>query len=39
MKWFNVNEVKDLNSLRSVYKKLLIKYHPDNNEEDTTAIM
>lgn len=37
MKWFDVNEIKDLNSLRSTYKKFLIKYHPDNNAEDTTA--
>ena len=39
MKWFDVNEIKDLNSLRSTYKKFLIKYHPDNNAEDTTADM
>ena len=39
MKWFDVNEIKDLNSLRSTYKKFLIKYNPDNNAEDTTADM
>lgn len=39
MKWFNTNEIRDLNDLRSAYKKLLIKYHPDNNTEDTTADM
>lgn len=39
MKWFNANEIKDLNSLRSAYKKLLVRYHPDNNIEDTTADM
>lgn len=39
MKWFNTNEIKDLNSLRSAYKKLLIRYHPDNNTKDTTAEM
>lgn len=37
MYWFKENEVKDLNKLRTAYKKLLIKYHPDNNlKHDTT---
>lgn len=39
MKWFHADEIKDLNSLRSAYKKLLVRYHPDNNAEDTTADM
>ena len=39
MKWFDVNEISNVNELRSIYKKLLIKYHPDNNSEDTTSIM
>lgn len=39
MKWFRETEIKNVNDLRSAYKKLLIKYHPDNNEEDTTLQM
>ena len=39
MKWFQENYLKDVNSLRSAYKKLLIKFHPDNNREDTTVQM
>ena len=39
MKWFQEEDLKDANSLRSAYKKLLIKYHPDNNKEDTTKQM
>lgn len=38
MKWFP--NVDNINDLRNSYKKLLIKYHPDNNpNSDTTAIM
>ena len=36
MQWFE-NNIKDINDLRAAYKKLLIKYHPDNNVEDTTS--
>lgn len=38
MKWFiNISTIDDL---RNQYKKLLIKFHPDNNpDNDTTAIM
>lgn len=37
MYWFKEDEAKDLNKLRTAYKKLLIKYHPDNNlDRDTT---
>lgn len=39
MKWFVEDDLKDVNTLRTAYKKLLIKYHPDNNEEDTTIQM
>ena len=40
MKWFKEEDLKDVNTLRSAYKKLLIKYHPDNNnKEDTTMQM
>lgn len=38
MKWFiNICSIEEL---RNHYKKLLIRYHPDNNQSaDTTAIM
>ena len=37
MKWFNEREILNINELRTVYKKLLIKFHPDNNlGTDTT---
>lgn len=39
MKWFNQEDLKDVNTLRAAYKRLLIKYHPDNNTQDTTGIM
>ena len=39
MKWFKEDDLKDVNTLRSAYKKLLIKFHPDNNRDDTTSIM
>lgn len=39
MKWFRPEDLKDVNMLRTAYKKLLIKYHPDNNAKDTTGIM
>ena len=39
MKWFRLEDLKDVNMLRTAYKKLLIKYHPDNNAKDTTGIM
>ena len=39
MKWFK-ESIDNLNDLRACYKKLIIKYHPDNNStEDTTSIM
>lgn len=38
MKWFR-DSIDNLNDLRTCYKKLIIKYHPDNNTEDTTSIM
>lgn len=37
MKWFQEDDLKDVNTLRTAYKKLLLKFHPDNNAEDTTA--
>lgn len=38
MKWFT--DVNNVNDLRNLYKKLLIRYHPDNNPDtDTTTIM
>lgn len=38
MKWFQ--NVKDISELRNLYKKLLLKYHPDNNPGvDTTKAM
>lgn len=38
MKWFS--NVSNIDSLRNIYKKLLIKFHPDNNPNtDTTSIM
>ena len=36
-KWL-VN-LSSIDELRQKYKELLIKYHPDNNSEDTTSIM
>lgn len=39
MKWFNQQDLKDVNTLRAAYKRLLIKYHPDNNKNDTTGMM
>lgn len=39
MKWFNQEDLKDVNTLRAAYKRLLIKYHPDNNKNDTTDMM
>lgn len=39
MKWFRETEIQNVNDLRSAYKKLLIKYHPDNNEEETSLQM
>lgn len=39
MKWFNQEDLKDVNTLRAAYKRLLIKYHPDNNTNDTTDMM
>ena len=39
MKWFNQEDLKDINTLRAAYKRLLIKYHPDNNTQDTTGMM
>ncbi len=39
MKWFKEEDLKDVNTLRSAYKRLLIKFHPDNNKEDTTVQM
>ena len=39
MNWFTESDLKDVNTLRSAYKKLLIKFHPDNNREDTTVQM
>lgn len=38
MKWFS--EANNLNELRNTYKRLLFKYHPDNNSSfNTTSIM
>ena len=39
MKWFNQQDLIDVNTLRAAYKRLLIKYHPDNNKNDTTDMM
>lgn len=39
MKWFNQEDLKNVNTLRAAYKRLLIKYHPDNNTQDTTGMM
>lgn len=36
MKWFK--EINDLNELRKMYKKLVIKYHPDNYSESEDVI-
>lgn len=37
MKWFNEKEISNINELRTAYKKLLVKFHPDNNLDiDTT---
>ena len=38
MKWFDEG-IDNLNELRTIYKKLLIKWHPDNNADDTTSIV
>ena len=39
MKWFNHEDLKDVNTLRAAYKRLLIKYHPDNNPEGIEAFL
>ena len=36
-KW--LMNLSSIDELRQRYKELLIKYHPDNNSEDTTSIM
>lgn len=37
IKW--LNNLHSIDELRQKYKELLIKYHPDNNQNDTTSIM
>lgn len=37
IKW--LNSINSIDELRQKYKELLIKYHPDNNKDDTTSIM
>ena len=37
MKWFK--DIHTIDELRNQYRKLLHKFHPDNNSEDTTAQM
>lgn len=39
LKWFTEEKVDDVNKLRTEYKKLLVKWHPDNNKRDTTEVM
>ena len=36
IKW--LNNLNSIDELRQKYKELLIKYHPDNNKDDTTSI-
>lgn len=37
IKW--LNNLNSVDELRQKYKELLVKYHPDNNKDDTTSIM
>ena len=37
IKW--LNSINSIDELRQKYKELLIKYHPDNNKDDTTLQM
>ena len=34
MKWFQ--EINNLNELRKLYRKLVVKYHPDNGGSEET---